>query len=789
MVARGLAGLGSLGSAARSFLGLLPALLASLLCLHVAELIAALPPGLTRAGTALIAIRALAGDLYVLGRLLPLLLLYSLAPLLARSRRSLPWGLGLCWTLLVCLQAALVQYYLSARVPLGADLYEYSWRDIRETIAAGIRVYPVLLAGAAAALLLLWWSLAKLSRRDGPWLSTRATIVVLALALAALLRGPPQLPQWRGENADAYGLRANKIVYFLGESAARLVRSAAPPATTPPAGKSSLDPRYPFLHAERTPDTLGGHFRLRPNAPPNLVFLIVEGLGRAFSGPDASLGSFTPFLDELADRSLYWENFLANQGRTFAALPSIFGSLPYGQAGFAALGTAMPPHVTLLSVLKAQGYHSSFHAGSDLEFDGEREFLRRQGVDVVRERRDFGKPYAIANEWGYADADVVSLAIADERASAREPFVAVLQTNTTHSPYTFPGQQRYRLRFEQRLDELRVAEAQRAGYRAYREIYASVLYLDDVLQRYFAAASTSSWYGNTIFIITGDHRLPEIPMADWIDRYHVPLIMYSPLLQAPLRIKSVSSDFDIAPSLLALLSHAYGMRTPAAVTWLGTGLDLEPLFRNLHRFPMQQTKADLVDFIDGPWLLSRERLYALGDGLQLEPVENAAVRAQVAARFAAFRAANARFARSLMLAPGSSFAQLAGYREQDRVPLSGPAGPGTPTAGIAVRAVSAPQHALAGSLALDAVFGNADTQRSVRFMPLVVLQAFDGREISESYGAAVTLAAGEARSLHLAVKSASLAPGRYFLAVLPADPASGRRSGTGRYRIPIVIGP
>jgi phosphoglycerol transferase MdoB-like AlkP superfamily enzyme len=68
--------------------------------------------------------------------------------------------------------------------------------------------------------------------------------------------------------------------------------------------------------------------------PPNLVFIIVEGLGRNFSGPGARLGSFTPFLDELAGRSLYFENFLSGQGRTFGVLTTVFGSLPFGETAW-----------------------------------------------------------------------------------------------------------------------------------------------------------------------------------------------------------------------------------------------------------------------------------------------------------------------------------------------------------------------------------------------------------------------------------------------------------------------
>ena len=100
---------------------------------------------------------------------------------------------------------------------------------------------------------------------------------------------------------------------------------------------------------------------------------------------------------------------------------------------------------------------------------------------------------------------------------------------------------------------------------------------------------------------------------------------------------------------------------------------------------------------------------------------------------------------------------------------------------------SLPDQARAVRLAIEVVFANAGAAATRQFVPLVVLQSGDGRELSESYGAAVSLAAGQAITLRLPVKSEGIANGRYFLSVFPSDPETGKRSGTGRYRIPIVI--
>jgi phosphoglycerol transferase MdoB-like AlkP superfamily enzyme len=88
---------------------------------------------------------------------------------------------------------------------------------------------------------------------------------------------------------------------------------------------------YPFQHlSDSTKDVLSPFFT-QTSTPPNIVLILVEGLGRAFTNKGAYLGNFTPFIDSLSEKSLYWENFLSEGGRTFAVLPSILGSLPFAR--------------------------------------------------------------------------------------------------------------------------------------------------------------------------------------------------------------------------------------------------------------------------------------------------------------------------------------------------------------------------------------------------------------------------------------------------------------------------
>jgi hypothetical protein len=468
------------------------------------------------------------------------------------------------------------------------------------------------------------------------------------------------------------------VVLWVGLSACG--RAWWPPEAPLEQGRGELpwagkDPRYPFLHMERTPDTLGPLFEVRPGAPPpNLVFIIVEGLGRTFSGPGARLGSFTPFLDELAGRGLYFENFLSGQGRSFGVLTTVFASMPFGDNGLAAPGDRMPRHASLLSVLKQQGYRLKFYSGSLPESDDEGRFLRQEGVDsVVRERND-GPPARRNGDRGHADAGLVEMALRREGQDARAsgmrgaPSLAIIRTASMRDPFTFPDKPRYLEKVGQRLALLGIGAGAgaNAGYAAQREIFASILYTDDALRRYFDGAARLPGYANTVFIVTGGHRLPELPMDTRIERFHVPLIVYSPLLKRPRAIKAVSSQFDIAPSLLAWLGNNYGLRSPSEVTWLGTGLDTAAAFRNLHAIPLKQDRTGLGDFVSGSMYLAQGRLYTLADGMLTASASDGKALSAARAQFQAFLLANGVAARAPALAPPANLERLAPYRAGSR---------------------------------------------------------------------------------------------------------------------------
>ena len=248
----------------------------------------------------------------------------------------------------------------------------------------------------------------------------------------------------------------------------------------------------------------------------------------------------------------------------------------------------------------------------------------------------------------------------------------------------------------------------------------------------------------------------------------------------------MSSQFDLAPSLLAVLGHGYGLNVPDEVTWLGTGLDTEPAFRNVHAIPLKQTKTELSDFVSGTVYLAQGRLFALADGMRLDRATDERALARARAQFDAFLAANRLVAGASALEPATP--ALAPWREGGRklksVDLASEAGQ---VSVGAVRRRAGSGNGGDGDTVVEATFVNNGTTASSAFVPLLVVSDAGGLELGETPGEIRTLAPGATLTVALKVTLGRVPHGRYFVSVIPSHPETGRSIGIGRYHVEMPL--
>ncbi|WP_276373794.1 sulfatase-like hydrolase/transferase [Chryseolinea sp. H1M3-3] len=526
---------------------------------------------------------------------------------------QLGYGLlvALC-SLYIIVSFGLTQYFSITLIPLGADFFGYTWNDVTTTVRAsdGLDAVPIiLLLLLIAFFIVLSYLLKKVKWLDKLPFAFTLTIV-LAMLLLGLLRQRPSSNDFESELE--YYSYLNKTDFFIGRTFDHFYGFLSEDFSS--AG-------YPFLHTMKKDNSLEGYFNLKDSLP-NFVFILVEGLGRDFTCADALYGGFTPFLDSLSQQSLYWKNSLSNAGRTFGVLPSVFGSLPYGKNGFMSYGAKMPAHNTLLSLLKPSGYTSNFFYGGNANFDNQDIFLEAQGVNYILDETKFPSSYRkmAANSegfsWGYPDRAIFDRSLELIAKNNQSPRIDIYLTLSTHEPFRVP-EDSYKALFDAKLHS--IDSGKRKKYIDYRGVFECLLYTDNALKEYFLRAAGLPDYNNTIFIITGDHRLVPVPADNKLSRFHVPLIIYSPLLKKAEIFSNITTHADITPAILNLLGGKYQIKLPDSVSFISSSQLGNKNFSSSLDLGLIRNKNETMDYIEGKFMLSENRLYEITPTLDLEP--------------------------------------------------------------------------------------------------------------------------------------------------------------------------
>jgi phosphoglycerol transferase MdoB-like AlkP superfamily enzyme len=357
------------------------------------------------------------------------------------------------------------------------------------------------------------------------------------------------------------------------------------------------------------------------------------------------------------------EKFLES-GRANLRCFAKFARLTSSKTGFIDRGSQIPHHLSLLNILKRNGYSTAFYYGGDSKFDNMKAFLTANKIDAINDEQTFPAGYIkmpasdAGFSWGYGDAELFRRYL-QLNPSANKPRLDVLLTVSTHNPFLFNEQKEYLAVFERRMKELNFNDSKKNSYRHFRTKYASILYADNSLKKFISEYAKRADYHNTIFMITGDHRMPELPMSSKIDRYHVPLIIYSPLLKRTAEFASISSHFDIAPSLLAFLNKSYNLRKPTIASWLGDGLDTTRSFRNVHNYPLMQAKTVVTDYVMDTYHLNNETLFTLSSDMDENSVAEKSKLVYLKAQFKKYKKRNEKFAAGAPLIPDSLFRKYA----------------------------------------------------------------------------------------------------------------------------------
>lgn len=283
---------------------------------------------------------------------------------------------------------------------------------------------------------------------------------------------------------------------------------------------------------------------IRDSVPPvrkNIVMITVESLSADFLAAYGNEDGITPNLDTLIEKSLVFDNLYAAGNRSVRGLEALTLCIP-PSAGESLI--KRPDNAGLFStgtVLRENGYTTSFIYGGDSYFDNMRAYFSGNGFEIIDKYCYPKEDITFSNIWGTCDEDSYRVALKefDKKAESGTPFHAIIFTISNHRPYTFPeGKITYDGEMKSRS--------------------AAVKYTDFAIGQFLAEASRKPWFGNTVFIVVADHCASSAGKTSIpVDKYHIPAIVYSPGFIQPRRVEKLCSQIDLMPTIFSLLHFSY----------------------------------------------------------------------------------------------------------------------------------------------------------------------------------------------------------------------------------------
>jgi phosphoglycerol transferase MdoB-like AlkP superfamily enzyme len=271
----------------------------------------------------------------------------------------------------------------------------------------------------------------------------------------------------------------------------------------------------------------------------NVVLISVESFSADFMAKFGNTEGITPFLDSLADHSLLFTNLYATGTRTVRGLEALSICVP-PTPGQSIVRRPHNEHLfSLGQVFNEKGYVSQFIYGGYSYFDNMGYYFENNGYKLVDRAALKDEEIDYENIWGVADENLFELALREiDTQAGHQKVFAHIMTTSNHRPFTYP---------DGRIDI--PSHTSRGG---------AVKYTDYAIGKFIKEASQKSWFGNTVFVVVADHCASSAGKTELpVNKYHIPMLIYSPGNVTPGTMDRLMSQIDIGPTLLGLLNFSY----------------------------------------------------------------------------------------------------------------------------------------------------------------------------------------------------------------------------------------
>jgi len=269
----------------------------------------------------------------------------------------------------------------------------------------------------------------------------------------------------------------------------------------------------------------------------NVIVIMMESMSASHMSRHGSGKNVTPFLDSLANQSYYFENLYSAGKHTHNGIFSTLFSFPalYKQHILKNINS----YHGMASVLKKNGYSTTYFTTHDGQFDNVEGFLRANDFENVNDVSAYPSE-EVKTTFGVPDDFMFRFSIPKINTlnKSGKPFFVSLMTTSDHGPFYIPPY------FTPKSKKGRVR---------------SVEYADWSLKQFFELAKKQEWFQETLFVLVADHGLALTAAYDIsLDYHHSPGIIYNPdILGAPKSFHNIAGQIDIFPTIMGVLNIPY----------------------------------------------------------------------------------------------------------------------------------------------------------------------------------------------------------------------------------------
>ena len=272
----------------------------------------------------------------------------------------------------------------------------------------------------------------------------------------------------------------------------------------------------------------------------NVILVMIESLSAEYVGTFGDKRGLTPHIDKMIKKSLFFNHLFATGTRTVRGMEAVTMSLPPTPGRSIVKRPDNQKMFGLGWLFKSRGYENKFIYAGHGYFDNMNAYFGGNGFEIIDRFKFDDSEVHFANVWGVCDEDLFdnTLKEADKSYSHKKPFFSFVMTTSNHRPYTYP---------DGKID-----------IPSHTGRYGGVKYTDYAIGKFIEKAKQKPWFKDTLFVFVADHNggsagKTELPV--W--RYKIPFIVYAPSIIKPQVVSKVSSQIDIAPTLLSLLNWSY----------------------------------------------------------------------------------------------------------------------------------------------------------------------------------------------------------------------------------------